>query len=211
MSIFDLLFILMALGTAGVFLMAIGAVFRRRWVFLERSLGGLLAAWVIYLSAGAVVAMATPQRIQPIGTDRCFDEMCFAVIGFQRTSRIESASGAQAHGIFYIVTVRVSSRSRGKAQHEAGRNGVMIDDTGQSYNVSAEGTKALAAVEGPSPSLETDLNPGETVVAKLVFDLPANVKRPGFVLGSNLVFYPPRIIIADEMHFLHKPTVTWLE
>jgi hypothetical protein len=212
MSIFDLLFIATVLGTIGVFFAAVGAIFRRRWTFVRRSLGGLLVLWGIYLVVGTAIAIMTPQRIQPIGANRCFDEMCFAVSRFRRVPRIERGRHvAQAHGVFYIVDVRVSSKSRGRAQHEAGRKGILIDELGRIYDVSVEGTQALAATEGPSPGLDTDLSPGETALAKLIFDLPSEVKRPGFALESSLVFYPPRIIIGDEMHFLHKPTITLLE
>ena len=212
MTIFDLLLIAMVLGTIGVFFAALGAIFRRRWTFVRRSLSSLLVLWGIYLALGAVVAVMTPQRVQPIGVDRCFDEMCFATTRFRRTPHIEGGGNTtQARGVFYIVDVRVSSRSRGRAQHEAGRKGILIDEFGRSYDVSAEGSRALVAAEGPSPGLDTDLNPGETALAKLVFDLPTEVKRPGFTLESSLVFYPPRIIIGDEMHFLQKPTITPLE
>ena len=212
MSIFDVLLIAMVLGTVAVLLMAAVAAFQRRRGFVWRSLGGLLVLWVVYLAWGTMVAVATPQRILSIGSDRCFDEMCFAVTGFRRTPRIEGGSHAtQAHGVFYIVAVRMTSRSRGRAQHEAGRKGMLIDQAGRVYDVSAEGMRALVDAEGPSPGLEADLSPGESVSAKLVFDLPSDVQRPGFMLGSSLAFYPPRIVIADDMHFLHKPTLTPLE
>ena len=174
-------------------LIAAIAMLRRRRRFAGRSLGGLLVLWVVYLAVGTVVAVATPQRIQAIGSDCCFDETCFAVEGFRRTPRIEGGGQPiQADGFFYIVNVRVSNRSRGRTQHEAGRKGMLMDRAGHVYDVSTRGTQALVEAEGPSPGLDADLNPGGSVAAKLVFDLPANVKRPGFVLGSSLVFYPPR-------------------
>jgi len=212
MSIFDLIFLLMMLGTVIVLVMVMVAVVLRRWTHLLRLLGCLLASWVAYLVLGTMIAVATPQHIQPIGEDRCFDEMCFAVTGYQRTPRIEVAGHiTQAHGVFYIVEVRISSRARGRAQHETGRIGMLIDQSGHIYSPSAEGMRALVEAEGPTPGLDTDLNPGESVTARLVYDLPSDIKRPGFALGNSLLLYPPRIIIADDMHFLHKPTITPLE
>jgi hypothetical protein len=211
MSIFDLLLIAMLLGSIAIFFVALGAIILRRWTFVRRSLGGLVLLWGVYLAVGTAVAVMAPQRIQSIGADRCFDEMCFAVMRFRRLPRIEGGHAMQARGVFYIVDVRVSSRSRGRAQHETGRKGVVIDESGRTYDVSREGTRALATAEGQSPGLDTDLDPGESVLAKLIFDLPPDVQRPGFALESSLVLYPPRIIIGDEMHFLHKPTVTPLE
>lgn len=211
MSIFDLLLIAMFLGTAGVLLMTFVSIFLRRWALVRRSLVGLLIVWVVYLTVGTVVAMMTSQRTQAIGTDRCFDEMCFNVTGFRRVLRIgESDTCAQAHGIFYIVDVRVSNRSRGRTQRERGRKGMLIDKMGRQYDVSAEGMRALTAVEGRSPDLSAEVEPGGSIAAKLVFDVPGDVKEPGFALGSSLALNPARIVIADEMHFLHKPTVVTL-
>ena len=211
MSLFDLLLIATVLGSTAIFFAGVGAMILRRWPFVRRSLSGLLILWGLYLAVGAAVAVMAPQRIQSIGTDRCFDEMCFAVSRFRRVSRVEGGHAMQAHGVFYIVEVRVSSRSLGRAQHEAGRKGVLIDEHGHIYEVSPEGARALETAEGPSPRLDVELSPSETVFAELIFDLPSDVKHPGFALENSLILYPPRIIIGDEMHFLHKPTVTPLE
>jgi hypothetical protein len=203
MSIFDLLLIALVFGSIAIFFAALGAIILRRWAFVWRSLSALLILWGIYLTVGTAVAVMSPQRIQPIGTDRCFDEMCFAVTRFRRVPRVEGAHTVKARGIFYIVEVRVSSRSRGKVQHETGRKAVLIDESGHIYDVSPEGIRGSR--------LDMDLSPGETVLAELIFDLPSDVRHPGFALESSLILYPPRIIIGDEMHFLHKPTVTLLE
>jgi len=48
---------------------------------------------------------------------------------------------------------------------------------------------------------------GRSVATKLVFDVPVSAAQPAFVLGSDLKFNPASIVIADECHFLHKPTI----
>ena len=209
---FELVLIALVLGSAGVLLTACVAACKRQWRLVRLTLGSLLMLWVVYLLSGAIVAMATPQRIQPVGSERCFDEMCFAVTGFERTSQIAAGGQVtQARGIFYIVSVRMSNQSRGRAQHEAGRTGMLVDQTGQTWFVSAPGMRAMAGGNRSSSGLEAELSSGEDLVVKLVFDLPLNVEHPAFTLGNRFLLYPPRIVIADDMHFLHKPTITPLE
>lgn len=212
MSIFDLLLILLVLATGVTFLVAIGSLFFRCWTFAGRLFAATLAVWALYLATGAAIAIFSPQRTFAVGEDRCFDEMCFAVTGFERTPAIESAgSVTRAHGVFLIVNARVSSRSRGRAQREAGRKGVLLDEAGHTYEVSPEGMQALARIEGPLPGLDAEVAPGQSVATKLVFDVPAGIRRPAFTLGSNLAFSPARIVLADDEHFFHKPTVVPLD
>jgi len=58
--------------------------------------------------------------------------MCFAVTGWNRTASIDTASaGTNPQKNFYIVYVRITNRSRGRAQREIGRKGVLIDQSGR--------------------------------------------------------------------------------
>jgi predicted NBD/HSP70 family sugar kinase len=212
MTIFDLLLFLLVLATVVSLLIVAGALLFRRWRFAQRLAVSLLSVWAVYLAAGTLIAALSPQRVLAIGDDRCFDEMCFAVTGFQRTPTIESPAGiTHAHGVFYIVSARVRSRSNGRAQREVGRKGLMVDQAANSYEASQEGMQALASVDGPLPGLDADVAPGQSVSTKLVFDVPANIPGLAFTLGTNILFFPPRIILASDDHFLHKPTIGRLQ
>lgn len=163
MSLFDLLLILLVLGTAVGAVVSVVALFLRRWKPVGWLVVSLVAAWIVYLGAGAAVAFLTPQRTMPIGEDRCFDEMCFAVTGFRRTQAIETARGVtKPQGAFLIVDVRISNRSRGRAQRENGRKGVLIDQAGQIYEVSRLGMQALAGADGQLPGLDARVGPGKS-------------------------------------------------
>jgi len=206
MTLFDLLLILLVLGTAAGLVTAIVAAALRRWTFAGRLVLSLVLAWAAYLAIGAVVALKTPQHIVALGEDRCFDEMCYAVMGYNRTP-----SENVGHS-WYIVSVRISNRSRGRAQRELGRKGVLIDRVGRTYEVSGEGMQALTPVGAPPfPGLDAEVGPGQSLRTSLVFDLPTNVDYPGFALESNLAINPARVVIGDEEHFLHWPTVVTLD
>lgn len=205
MSIFDLLLILLVLATAVASVVAAVLLFMRRWTLAWRFLAGVFVAWIVYLGAGALVAERAPQHIMALGEDRCFDEMCFAMMGW---NRIPSTISTNARRSSYIVYVRISNRSRGRAQREIGRKGVLIDRFGQVYEVSKEAMRALTPVNGaPYPGLNAEVGPGQSLETELVFDLPSEVDYPGFALASDLTINPARIVIGDEESFLHWPTV----
>ena len=69
---------------------------------------------------------------------------------------------------------------------------------------------AHLAAEGPLP-LDSKVEAGQSVATKLVFDIPASAAHPAFALGSELKLNPASIVIADEGHFLHKPTIVPLD
>ena len=202
MSIFDLLLILLVLATAVAIVVALVALLIRRWAVAGWFLAGVFVAWVVYLGVGTVVAFKAPQHIMSLGEDRCFDEMCFAVTGW---NRMPSRNVGRS---FYLVAVRITNRSRGRAQREIGRKGLLIDRSGRIYEVSKEGMHALSpAGSPPFAGLDSEVGPGQSLETTLVFNLPTDIDYPGFALASNLALNPARIVIDDEEHFLHWPTV----
>jgi len=206
MTAFDLLLILMVLATVAGIAAALAAFAFHRRVFALRSLAVIVGAWVVYLGIGTAIALMTPQHIMSLGEDRCFDEMCFAVMGW---NRIPSTNAGKA---FYLVDVRISNHSRGRVQREIGRKGVLIDRGGRVYEVSTQGMHALSPANGaPFPGLDAEVAPGQTLETKLVFELRDDVDYPGFALGSSLALNPARIMLGDEDHFLHWPTVVPLD
>jgi hypothetical protein len=210
-TIFDLLLILLVLSTAACVLVVAGTLIFRRWRLAGRLAIAILAVWAVYLGAGAAVAVLTPQHIMHVGEDRCFDEMCFAVNGFHRAATIEHAGMVtKPLGVFMIVDVRISNRG-GHAQKENGRSAVIVDQSGQVYRESQAGLQALSQVNVPLSGLDAEVAPGQSLDTKLVFDLPASAVHPAFALGSSLAFNPASIVIADEAHFLHKPTIVPLD
>jgi hypothetical protein len=195
MTAFDLLLIILTFATVAAIVTAVAALILRRRFLAAQLLLAILGVWAIYLAVGTAVAIRTPQHIMSLGEDRCFDEMCFAVMGYNRTP--SSIAGRS----LYMVEVRISNRSRRRAQREIGRKGVLIDRAGRAYEVSRQGMHALDA----------EVAPGQILNTKLVFELPEDVDYPGFALGSKLAFNPARIVIGDEDHFLHWPTVVPLD
>jgi hypothetical protein len=202
MTLFDLLLILVVLGTAAVFVIAVVALALRRWALARRLALAVVLVWIAYLGIGTVMALTAPQHIVALGEDRCFDEMCFAVTGW---NRVPSTNVGRS---WYLVDVRITNRSQSRAQRELGRKGVLIDRSGSVYEVSEAGMRAKSPVGAPPfAGLDAEVGPGQSLTTRLVFELPIDVDYPGFALASDLKLNPARIVIGDEDHFLHRPTV----
>jgi len=194
------------LGTAAALVVVLVVLARRRWALARRLVVVVGLVWFLYLGVGTVVALRAPQHIMALGEDRCFDEMCFAVTGW---NRVPSTNIGKS---FYLVDVRITNRSQGRAQRELGRKGVLIDRSGRVYEVSETGMRAKSPVGAPVfAGLDGEVGPGQSLGTRLVFELPNDVNYPGFALGSNLTLNPARIVIGDEDHFLHWPTVVPLD
>lgn len=202
MTIFDLLLIVLVLATVLGIVGIVIALFCRRQALATRTIIAIVIGWALYLGAGTAVALLTPQHILSLGEDDCFDEMCFAVTGYHR---VPSTNSGKA---FYVVDVRISNRSRNRAQREKGRKGVLVDQAGHVTEVSRLAMQSLSSLDGASyPGLDAEVAPGQNLGTKLAFELPLDVRNPGFALGSDLALNPARIVIGDEKHFLHWPTV----
>ncbi len=156
---------------------------------------------IAFASGGALVAVATPQRVLGMDEARCFDEMCFQVMGVDRVATLgEGASARRAQGVVYVVEVESSNRGMGRGQREAGAMAWLRDAQGRRYRVEqAEGA-----------AMDSVLQAGEKVRTRLVFDVPAEVERPGVVFGHSYLLNPAKVIVGDEGHFWHRPTMVQL-
>ena len=207
MRITELLFVLLFLGTLVTLLWILILTVRRHWARAKRLGLAVGIVWVVYLAIVIGTAAGEPQHILPMNQDRCFDEICFSVVDFAVVSQLgPAASPVKAAGKFYVVTVRVSSRSRGRAQSENGIR-ARLWNSGEYFPVSNRGEQAWEASHGMTSSLTARLNPGESVLSVQVFDVPADVPSPGLVLDHG---FTPGFFVIGECPLFHKPTIVQL-
>ncbi len=91
------------------------------------------------------VSLATPQKVLPVGELQCFDDWCITVQAVARQQRIGATS---AHGVFLVVTTRVSSRARGRRQRETDVYVYVTDYRSDAYKKSAEADKPKKPDDG---------------------------------------------------------------
>jgi hypothetical protein len=130
--------------------------------------------------------------------------MCFSVVDAQVVPQLgPTTEPMTARGRFYVVTVRVSSHSRGRTQSEGGLR-ALLWDAGRYYSVSAEGQHAWASANGETAGLTARLRPGEIVDSVQVFDVPFEAQAPGLVLSHG---FTPGYFVIGECPLFQKPTV----
>jgi hypothetical protein len=186
LTIFDLVFLVLVLATVVDMVAALILLLRGRFRSAGRWALMGAAVWVVYLGVGLIVAVASPQRVLTGREERCFDEMCFGVTGVER-----DAAGRLA------VTVSTNNRGRGRAQREGGAEAFLLDSAGRRYE----------PVEASGPGPDAAVAAGESVSTRLVFAVPAEARGLGLVVDHSYWLYPGRIIVGDEDHLGHRPTV----
>lgn len=208
MTIFDLLFILLFLASVIALISVLILLVRARRTAAKRLLWIFGSVWAVYLAIVFLVAAATPQRVIPTNEEECYDEMCFSVIQAQTAPQLgPPASPISANGIFYVVTVRVTSHSRGRTQSEGGIR-ALLWNSGNYYEVSPPAQRAWEAIHGANPVLTARLRPGESILSDQVFEVPARSSSLSLVLSHG---FTPGYFVIGECPLFHPPTIFRLE
>jgi hypothetical protein len=200
MTLYELIFILLFLGS--VISLLLSAFLRRRGAF-RRILVALGSVWGVYLAILGVTDVLSSQKVFKAGEEQCFDEMCFAVADVQTLPEQALNPAGTSASRFYVVSIRVISRSRGRAQSEGGLRGRLYD--GDTYiDVSEAAQKAYDAQYGESPKLTQKIAPGESALAVLVFEVPQRITHPALTLDHG---FTPGYFVIGESPFFHKPDI----
>jgi Domain of unknown function (DUF4352) len=200
MTLYELLFILLVLGSVVSLLLSALCLLWRR-ATSQKILVVLASVWGIYLVILAFTDVLSSQKVFKVGEEQCFDEMCFAVSGVQTMPAQSSAPSVAATGKFYVVNIRVINHSRGRTQAEGGLRGRLYDN-GTYINVSEAAQKAYDAQHGESLKLTQKIAPGESIFAVLVFEVPQQITRPALTLDHG---FTPGCFVIGESPFFHKP------
>jgi hypothetical protein len=205
MNLFDLLFIISVLTTVGAVVRVGVLAIRKQAAAARRTatrLGVFLTTYAVVLIA---VSLVSPGKVLAIGDVRCFDEWCIAVTS---ASRQPSIGGVRASGVFYVVTVRISSRSRRRRQRERNVCTYLMDSRRRRFDVSAIGQSALQRAGVAGEPLTSFVDPGGSFESRLAYDVPLDAADVGFMKTGCGRF--PNPIIGDPGSFLHQPTIVRL-
>jgi len=198
MTLYELVFILLFLGS--VVSLLLSAVLRRK---TRKILLALASVWGVYLVVLVVTDVLSPQKVFKAGEDECFDEMCFAVADVQTMPAQAIDPSVTTATTLYIVQVRATSHSRGRAQAEGGLRGRLYSD-GTYINVSEAAQKAYEAQHGESPTLTQKIAPGESILSVLVFEVPQSIPHPALTLDHG---FTPGYVVIGESPFFHRPDI----
>src|SRR5438477_1104868 len=128
MRFFDLVFLGFVLLCAVLVARTLYLLIRRKYRRAGRTTLFLLLFVGTYTAALLVASLTSRPTYVPLGTEFRFDDWCFAVTGSERVSSIgEGQDSVRPHGVFQLVTVRVSNRGRGRAQREKNVGAYLLD------------------------------------------------------------------------------------
>ena len=210
MAIGDLVLILAVLGS----LCTLGVLFvflvRRQWRQARDTAVLLLSSVALYGAILVSVALVSPQRVLSMHQNHCFDDWCLSVerVIQQPTVGVVSTM-VQAHGLFYLVTVRVSSQAKAISQRALDVQIYLLDATNQRYNSSRAGQQALDATGNGGLPLSSTLSPGASFLRTIVFDVPPRASHLALVVTHGL--FPDLLVIGSEQSVLHQPTLILLQ
>jgi len=207
MSPFDLLFlVLMAVViiTAG---RTLYLLIRRRFLSAGKAVSRLLLFIAVYMLVLLGFSIVEPQKQVPVGIPQCFDDWCITI---QQATRQDVIGATRASGTFWIVTVSVSSRAKGRPQREADVRVYLTDDRGRRFDVSPAGQRALEGQGLAGLPLTSAVAPSSSFQSRLAFDVPKEVRHLNLV-KTSWTWFPFRLIIGDPQSWLHRPTVVPLD
>lgn len=205
MTIFDLVLILSVLIVLSGLLGALAALITRKWAVLRRLMVGLAIYIGVYALVLISVSLLSPQQVLSMHQVRCFDDWCIAAEQVQQQPAINTV---QADGIFYLVTVQVTSEAKRVNQRALDAAVYILDDQGRRYDPSPQGQQALESSHQAGQPLNSLIEPGGSFTYTAVFDLPLDATNPGLVFFHGA--FPGVIIITNDQSFLHKPTIVHL-
>ena len=210
MTIFDGVLILSVLGCLLTLFSLCYFLLRRQWRRARRVLFALFSFLALYAIVLLSVSLLSPQRVLAMHQNRCFDDWCLSVERVVQQPIVGTApTVATAHGMFYLVTVRVSSQARAISQRALDVQVSLLDASGRRYDPDPAGQQALDATGQGGLPLDSELTPGGSFTRTVVFDLPTRTSHPGLVVTHGL--FPDILVIGSEQSFLHKPTIIQLQ
>jgi hypothetical protein len=189
MTVYDLAFLLLlflAIITLGAATISALRGQRRRALVTFRRLAFCTAAYI------AIVYVATAFSkpvVHDIGDPQCNDDWCIAVENVERTPKGDNA--------IYVVTLRIFSRARRRAQRE--------NIAADVYLVDSQWKRYDPILDGSEIPLNTLLQPGESVSTRRRFELPKNVQQIGLKVGQRTLL--PICLIIGECEAFHKGAI----
>jgi len=194
MNLFELLFLLLVVVSLAV-LLAVGiqtlhgSGARARRILARWGLGAAIYL-VIVIGASAV---GPERRTLRMGERRCFDDWCLTVVAVERFP-----SGAESS---WNVALQLESRARRAPQGESGTVAYLIDARGRRFDPLPDAGEV---------AFDHRLQPGESIMTRRRFRLPADAHGVGFVYAHEGGF-PIGWLIIGDVGWFRKPAVVALE
>lgn len=195
-------------GSAAVVLIALLRGRRPPLLRLALALGTWAAVYAIAL---VTTSLASAPRVLDVGGTKRFCGFyidCHTHIAVAAIERLDRIGATDAGGVFYAVTLRVGSDAKKARLRLVGPDLSISDASARRFPRSPTGEAALAQARGPQRPLTDPLDPGDSYVTTVVFDVPRDARDARLHVTDG--WWADRLIefflVGDEDSFLHEET-----
>ena len=160
------------------------------------------AVWLVYLVLLVSVSLKQATRTygpgQPLGQERCFDTLCFAVTGSEEPEGFW-VRGQERERLLRVI-VRVTNRDRQHTASEEGLTAYVVDPKGTRY----EPLRGLGGVR-----LTTPVTAGSSILSEPVFQVAKDARVAQDETGLRLVLVHTgwtwaRLMIGNPESYFHR-------
>jgi hypothetical protein len=214
------------MGLALMVVALLGAIYalfliRTAWKRREFARAISTAKWLligvgVYLVVLLAVSIASEGRIAEGGEEvRLCDvtldcSLAASVIQVDRKRTLGNPPREMiADGMYYLVTVKVTSYAADPQLNPRGLTGTVVDAEGRKFQRFLPGERELESARGEEDPFELRTGPtGGTYKKVFVFDLPADVDTPALIVqsASMLDRFVEFFLIGDEDSLFHGRT-----
>ena len=203
---------------AGVYALVMIRVFWRRREYAKAVAAGkwLLAGVAVYLAALIAVSVASPPKVasgsEEVRLCDALGDCSLAVYVLEAEQRRTLGNPPQemiSDGVYYIVTVKVTSYSANPAFAPGDLTAFVVDDSGASASRFPEGERPVHATLSRENPYQVQSGPtGGSFKKTFVFDVPADAKNPCLIVraGGWLDRLLQLFVIGDEDSLFHPGT-----
>jgi hypothetical protein len=196
----NLLFFVSFLATAILVTLLVYRTFRGRPI--RRIALAILVCWCAYAATLIAVSFSSETRSLTLGTDKCFDDWCAAVIGARSMPNPNGPIGTK----LVAITLRVSNRARQAAFRPSQPRVSLLLASGDALYPSAVAQREFEKQGGPQEDLAKRLVAGDKFQTTLVFEVPAATREASVALLEGPAVLT-RFLVGDENSFFHRKMV----
>ena len=176
--------------------------------------GGIALVAGIYLALLLIFSFVSNEKVLARGQEKHFCEIdCHLAYSIADSTQIKTigSGSTTAGGAFTMVTVKTRfdettiGPHRGDGQlYPNSRVLTIVDEKGRRFSPSPAGQQALELSGAAGTPLTTPLQPGESYLTTVAFDLPADAKNLTLLINEG--DWVTTVIIGHENSLFHKKT-----
>lgn len=189
MTIFEPLFLLIALASVIVLIIVTAEAIRGRGKSALRLLGFWAACVLVYFGICVASAARAARRVMQTKQPLCFDDWCIEI---EDVSRVAAGNFDR-----YRATIRIFSEAKRVTQREKNVAVSLEDANGQRFEM-------LTAPD--EPPIDTQLGPGQFVTTHREFEVPARTRPVGIVI-MHTGFQIGWLVIGEGQGIFHREPI----